>query len=60
MGIMIFIQNCFETVYNTFNNNRKGFKDFLQIVGEVCKCNMEHAKSMKKLYESSNTITQEG
>jgi hypothetical protein len=60
MGIVSFIQNGFETVYNSFNNNRKGFKDFIQTINDIYKCDIEHAKAMKKLYESNCIITHEG
>jgi hypothetical protein len=47
-------------IYNTFNIKRKGFKDFLHMISEAYKCEVEHAKSMKKLYELNCTITNEG
>jgi hypothetical protein len=47
-------------IHNTFNIKRKGFKDFLQVINEAYKCEFEHAKSMKKIYELNYTITQEG
>ncbi len=59
-GYKMFTQNAFETVYNTFSNNRKGFRDFINSIYEVYKSVIEHAKSMKKIYENTCIITQDG
>ncbi len=59
-GQFMLKKNGFEIVYNSFNQKRKGFKDFLYLIAEVYKSELEHAKSMKKLYDLNYVITQEG
>ena len=60
MGNNSITKNGFEVVHNNFQNKRKGFKDYLTMIENAYKCELEHAKSMKKLYEMNYNITQEG
>ncbi len=54
------IQNGFEVVNNYFQNKRKGFKDFINLLNEAYKYEMDYAKGMKRIYDLNYIITNEG
>ena len=54
------MQNGFDVVYNYFQNKRKGFKDFIYLLNEAYRYELDYAKGMKKIYDLNYLITNEG